>query len=133
MFEHRIWGSRLMWWDVPMLIVCALFTTWIWPTLGPLSLLCPMVFGHFMVFCNIVRLRTRLELTWAVIFLLNVTAWLWSSGLDVMGEIFVTQLPVTCVLIAIELRSPRYHGILADRINPQLDHYITQVKSSREP
>ena len=71
---------------------------------------------HFLLFCNVFRIDRKLELIWAGTLLVNALVW---SLADNFGwrAILVTQLPLTILLIGIELRSPRYHGIAARWIN----------------
>ena len=81
--------------------------------------LVPVVLAHFFVFCNIFLVWRRWELLWAVLFIFNVAAHVASgsaSGLSVL----VWQTPVTLAIIALQMRSPWYHGIFARRLNPQL-------------
>ena len=67
------------------------FATWaLWPAIGQLALLFPVVVGHFFLFCNIFGIRRKLELAWSVIFIINASLWLvlghftwWGIGLRV--------------------------------------------------
>ena len=126
---NKIWGARLMWWDLPALLVRALGTAWLWPHVGSIALLAPLLVGHFLLFCNIFRVRQNLELLWSALFVANTALWLNMLGLDDdFAWIASTQLLATGAVIGYELRSWRYHGIFADRLNPQLERYIAWVK-----
>ena len=63
------------------------------------------------------------ELTWAALFLVNSCAWFVSGRLEWL-PVFLTQLPISILVIAAEIRSPRYHGILAQRWNTNLGDYL---------
>jgi hypothetical protein len=81
------------------------------------------VVGHFFLFCNVFRIRRSLELWWAAIFVINAGWWLFhdqTGWLPTMGY----QAPVTLIVIIIEMCSPWYHGIGAQRINRRLDEYL---------
>ena len=77
------------------------------------------VVGHFCLFCNIVRMSRPLELAWASVFLLlaggtilfQVPGWAAAYGLSLL---------MTIVVVLVEMRKPSYHGILWQRINPDL-------------
>lgn len=90
--------------------------------LGPMAGIFPMAVGHFFLFCNVFRLRRRYELIWTAIFLANFTAWTYTE-FSWIGVLAI-QLPVTALVIALEIRSPRYHGILATRLNPRVSEYL---------
>jgi hypothetical protein len=89
----------------------------------PMWWIVPFAVLHFFLFCNIFRVRRNLEITCAGLFILNVTGW-FLAGRD--GWLFplLSQLPATIAVIAWEMRSPAYHGILAERLNPQLNEYL---------
>ena len=77
------------------------------------------VVGHFFLFCNVFRVPTRLELTWAACFVANIASaslggWLaWPTYL-------LVQLPVTAVIVVLTLRHELYRGVLWQRVNPGL-------------
>ena len=133
MFENPTWGMRLMPWDLPALALCAGATWWLWPHIGSLALLCPMVFGHFLLFCNVFRVRRSFELAWSASFLINCAASLAAFDLDAMATIAAVQLPFTALAIGAEARSWRYHGVAADRLNPELERYVEWAQARHEP
>lgn len=121
--QHRPFGFRLSLADVLVLTVFAAAATWLWRLDSPAWWLAPMVVGHFFLFCNVIRLRRNLELLWAVVFLGNVGWWMAQGSLDWPMPL-VWQMPFTFALILIEMKSSRYHGIAARKLNPQLDKYL---------
>jgi hypothetical protein len=70
----------------------------------------PIAAGHFFLFCNVFRLRRSYELVWTGVFIANVTVWLYLVDFSWAG-VLAAQLPLTALLIAMEVRSSRYHGI----------------------
>ncbi|MHC4777237.1 MAG: hypothetical protein ACYTFG_01530 [Planctomycetota bacterium] len=78
--------------------------------LGQFSWIFVVAVAHFFLFRNVFRIRRSYELIWTGIFLANFGAWLLSGDFDWL-RVLAIQIPVTAVLIALELRSPRYHGI----------------------
>ena len=88
-----------------------------------------MVVGHFFLFCNVFRIRTRLELIWVASFLANVMTWVGLQRLD-WAAMLVIQIPITGAVIAYEMRSPSYHGVFARRINRDLDRYLARAKGA---
>lgn len=90
---------------------------------NPLWWIVLVVVAHFFLFCNVFRVRSNFELVWACTFLLNTGFWLRRAELNCL-PVLAIQLPITaCVLLA-EMRSLRYHGIFAARINPGLADYV---------
>lgn len=85
--------------------------------------LLPMVIAHFFFFCNVFRLARRRELIWAILFVVNIAFWLLQGNANWFNTL-ACQLPVSTGVIAWELKSRRYHGILARRLNPALDDYL---------
>ncbi len=82
-----------------------------------------IVAGHFFIFCNVFRVRRRLEVGWAIFFLLNCAAWILLGHLD-WFHVLATQLPFTAFAVLTEMRSPRYHGVFAQAANPKLNDYL---------
>ena len=119
----RTSGFRLSALDAAVLVAGAAGTWLAAPAVGPLAGVIPMAVGHFFLFCNVFRLRRRYELGWTAVFLANFAAWTLAGELSWPGLLAI-QLPVTAVVIALEVRSPRYHGVLAHRINPRLAEYL---------
>ena len=124
MFDNPIWGARLMPWDIPAALACALATAWAWPFMGTFSLLGPLVLGHFFLFCNVFRVRRSLELVWSALFLTNAAVCVGLFAIDALPYMALAQLPFTAIVIGFEVRDWRYHGIFADHINPDLTRYV---------
>ena len=121
--KPRTWGLRLSAVDATVLVLTAAGTVLGWRRTDGVILLLPFVVGHFFLFCNVFRIRRKPELVWGSVFLLLcVTSFLlgqfsvsWLCGL---------QLGVTLVILFIEIRHPRYHGIFARTLNPRLEEYL---------
>lgn len=122
MTHPRTAGFRLSIADAIMLAIGAAATVMAVGPLGPMAGIFPMAVGHFFLFCNVFRLRRRYELVWAAIFVANFAAWSFTEFS--WTRVLATQLPVTALVIALEIRSPRYHGIGASRLNPRLPEYL---------
>jgi hypothetical protein len=106
------------------IILCVIAITFLLKWAGsPLAWILPIVACHFFLFCNVFRVRPRFELIWASLFIINVLTWAVISKLE-WNTILPAQIPVTVVIILAEMRTPRYHGIFADRLNPRLPDYL---------
>lgn len=120
---NKFYGCRFSPVDACAIIIFGVLSFVLWTSEFPLWWVVPAVVSHFFLFCNVFRVRRCLEIIWAVIFLLNVTAW-FLAGRDDWLPPLLSQLPVTVAFIAWEIRSPAYHGIFAERLNPRLDQYL---------
>ena len=78
---------------------------------------------HFFLFCNVFRISRSRELIWAACFVGNVAVWAGSGRLSPFN-VLACQLPVSVGVLAWEIKAPRYHGILARRLNPRLSEYL---------
>src|SRR5262245_53454076 len=122
----RTWGLRFSVVDGIVLALALVAAVLLWDFDPFLALLPAILLGHFFLFCNVFRIHRGLELVWAGLFLVNTCVWwLTCASVPWLGVVGV-QAPVTVLIIALEMRSPRYHGIFASRINPLL----TQVETS---
>lgn len=121
--KPRTCGFRFSAVDGVVLVLGALLGVAGWHYLGQVGLLAPFVVGHFFLFCNVFRVRRKLELVWSALFLLNVAAWIYADSSDVwwFGG---AQMLVTVAVIACEMTSAQYHGIFARRINRRIDDYL---------
>jgi hypothetical protein len=95
----------------------------LWISEFPLWWIVPAVVAHFSLFCNVCRVRRTLEIAWALLFMVNVAAWFLAGRDDWRAPLF-SQLPATIAILAWEVLSPEYHGVLSRRINPRLDEYL---------
>lgn len=101
------------------IIVTVSVATWVFrDDLGQMALLPLVVLGHFILFCNVFRLRRSYELFWAVAFVVNVAAWQF-AGRFAWPNVLLAQTPLTLLLIAAEMRGRRYHGVGYRWINPE--------------
>ena len=98
---------------------------------SPLSWILLIAVGHFFLFCNVFRIIRRRELIWASLFLLNIALWTWFGRLTCL-PVLLSQLPITAGLILADIRSPGYHGIFANRLNPRLKDYLAQGTPTRK-
>jgi len=120
----RTWGFRFSVLDGVVLLFAPASAV-LFRDFGPLLTLLPsFLVAHFFLFCNIFRIRRLLELVWAGLFLTNTCAW-WPAldPIPWLGVVGV-QMPATVAVIALEMRSPRYHGIFASWLNPHLESYL---------
>jgi hypothetical protein len=127
MFEQarnaRSWGFRFYATDAVVIGVLGAAAIALRQIENPLWWILIVVAAHFFLFCNIVRIRRRFEMIWAGLFIANIGVWLWLGELGWIGVLSV-QLPITLCLVLLELRSGRYHGVLARRANPRLNDYL---------
>lgn len=107
-------GFRFSLIDGIFLALCAGATILLREAMGPFVWIIAAAAGHFFLFCNVFRVRRSYELIWTGIFLANVAAWTFANRFSWAG-ILAIQLPVTAFVIALEIRSPRYHGIFCRR------------------
>lgn len=105
-------GFRFSVVDGLFLLLCAGATLLLRERLGTFVWIIAAAAGHFFLFCNVFRVRRSYELVWSAVFLANVTAWTWAGRFSWWGVLGV-QLPVTALVIVLEIRSPRYHGIFS--------------------
>ena len=119
----RSWGFRFFASDAALIGVFGAAAVVLQRLENPLWWLLIVVAGHFFLFCNVFRLRRSYELSWSAAFLLNAAVWLW-FGLLEWPRVLAVQLPITVGLLIAELRSDRYHGILARRLNHRLNDYL---------
>jgi hypothetical protein len=117
------YGFRFSLVDGAAITVCVAAALGLWSTIGDWALAFPVVLGHFFLFCNVFRVRRSYELAWSGLFLLNASLWLFGGAFSWVG-LLATQTPVTLIAIGAEVRSPRYHGSWARRVNAGLDEYL---------
>ena len=119
----RTCGFRLSWLDAVILLLGAVLSWWLMSQSFPLWWIVPTSLGHFFLFCNVFLVWRRWELLWAVAFVLNVGVHLVFGTLDWLSPMLF-QLPVTVMVIMWQIRSPWYHGVFAERLNPRLKEYL---------
>ena len=116
-YQPRSLGLQCSPADVAVLVAAAAAVWWLWRPMPEIALLVGFVVGHFFLFCNVFRIHRKFELTWAAIFVLNVSAGV-QSGAWSLTQAMVWQLPLTALFIVAEMRTERYHGIGCGIINP---------------
>ncbi|MEM7179675.1 MAG: hypothetical protein AAF518_02100 [Spirochaetota bacterium] len=77
------------------------------------SYLLAYVLLHYFLFCNIVRLRFRLEVLWACLFFANTSICVFQKV--TLLDSFFWQIPVTITLLVFHVRSKMYSGIFSQR------------------
>lgn len=88
-------------------------------SVGSFAWVVPLVVGHFFLFCNVFRVRTRYELAWAAVALANLMGHL-ATGAFAWPRVLGIQLAMTALVLGLELRSPEYKGLGWGRLNPDL-------------
>lgn len=117
-------GFRLSSADAAVLLAGISLTWWLARQDFPLAWIVPAALGHFFLFCNVFLVWRRWELLWAAAFVFNVAGHLAFGTLDWLSPLLF-QLPITVLVIIRQIRSPWYHGIYAERLNPRLQKYLT--------
>jgi hypothetical protein len=112
-------GFRFSAFDALLLVSGALGSLLFWSRTWWLGLVIAFVVGHFFLFCNVFRISRRLELVWAVVFLL-LALFTVVSDRPTWTTTVLLSLAITIVVVGIELRKPSYHGVGWSRINPNL-------------
>lgn len=122
---NRTYGARLSATDVVVLLLAAAGAWWMHRAGHELWWVVLAVVGHFFLFCNVFLVRRSLELIWAGIFVCNMGWWMAQGKLG-WWPVMMWQVPVTVVVITVEMLSPSYHGIGARWINRRLDDYLNE-------
>ncbi|MFT4541047.1 MAG: hypothetical protein ACI841_003687 [Planctomycetota bacterium] len=115
MYKRTV-GFRFSKTDAVFLSLCALFAWGMRPWLFEFSWLALVAAGHFFLFCNIFRLRRKFELWWSAYFLVNFLTHVYADAFG-WPRVLMVQAPATLLAIGLEMRSARYHGVLAHKIN----------------
>ena len=121
--QNKRYGFRCSVIDALVLIAGAGLSLWLHSIHFPLWWVVPMALGHFFLFCNVFLVWRRWELLWAGFFILNVAAHLALNDTH-GGSALLWQSPVTLGVIIWQIRSPWYHGIFAERMNPRLADFL---------
>ncbi len=123
--SERRHGFRFSVWDALVLLSGFGLALWLRSEEFPLWWVVLAAVGHFFLFCNVFLVWRRWELGWAVIFVINVALHVAFGVLDWFSPTLI-QLPVTVLVIMLQIRSPWYHGIFARHLNPRLDDYLRE-------
>ena len=119
----RPYGFRISLVDICAIVIVTLVSWLGWSASEGMVVLLPLVLGHFFLFCNVFRVRRSLEFIWSGCFLVAATWWFLWQPLS-WWYLLAVQSPITLIVLLIEIRSWRYHGIGAAALNPQLDEYL---------
>jgi hypothetical protein len=119
-------GFRISTLDLLILIVGGLGIGWLWRNENPLWWMTAIALGHFFLFCNVFLVWRRWELLWAAAFIANVMIHVALGSLPAWS-VLLWQMPMTVLVIILQVRSPWYHGILAQRLNPRLNDYLNHT------
>jgi hypothetical protein len=125
MNQLRTWGFRFSLIDAAAIAAFAVLIAGLHWLGSSLWWLVAMLAMHFFLFCNVFRVLRRRELIWAALFILNVGFWLLLGRLD-WFTVLACQLPATVGVITWEVKAARYHGVFADRLNPNLKDYLRE-------
>lgn len=117
-------GFRFAPLDGVALALAAAVTPLAWTQAGTYAWIVPAAVLHFFAFSNVFRVRPSWQLLWAGVFLVNFGTWIMLDCFSWLGVLGV-QAPLTVSLVAMEMRSPHYHGVGAKHLNPDLDAYLT--------
>ena len=121
-------GFRLSATDVVILIFGGVAAAGAWFVVPVLGIAIAFVVGHFFLFCNMVRMDRQLELIWAALFA-ALAAFTILTSYPGWPASFAGAVAVTVVLVIIQSSRPSYHGVLWQRINPELPSWW-ETKSS---
>lgn len=122
-------GFRFSVWDALILAAGLGLTLWLHAIDFPLWWIVAMVVGHFFLFCNVFLVWQRWELLWAAVFVINVGLHIANASFDWLLPL-LWQLPWTITFIALQIRSPWYHGICAEHWNPSLIEHPIHVEAT---
>ena len=115
-------GPRMSKLDGVVLILGAISTFALASVNGWIALAVAFVVAHFFLFCNVLRMSRRLELIWAAAFVaLAIAAMIY--GVLRWPIVFAISAAVTLFVTILEIRSPGYHGIAWQSLNPRLPEW----------
>lgn len=116
-------GFRFSFTDAVVLVTGGFLSWWLAESGFPLWWVVPAAVGHFFLFCNVFLVWRRWELLWAGVFMLNVSGHLAFGQTEWLSPVLL-QLPFTVLVITWQMKSPWYHGIGAERLNPRIREYL---------
>ncbi len=129
-FGRRPRGFRFSTADLFAVTVCIVATWLLRSTLDDFVWLLPITLGHFFLFCNVFRIWRKYELIWAAIFVINVAIWTMVGHFS-WGRVLLVQSPVTVILIVLQIRSDRYHGIFCRPVESRDLSHSSSVAASK--
>lgn len=125
--DRALYGFRFSWIDALALLAGTVAISWLGDALPVMRWTIAFALGHFFLFCNVVRLHRNYELLWAAAFVIHVALWIQRELAGFSWPLVLAiQTPLTLGLVGLQLRSPDYRGVFAERINPHLDGAIAQ-------
>jgi hypothetical protein len=119
-------GPRLLPHDKWVLLIATLVLSASYILAGPV-IFSPLltVVVQFFLFCNVFRIKTRLELVWASSFIPAVIVVYWWGGSPWLIPAILWSWGT--VLIWIGSKSPAYCGLWWEKINPDLEKNWKQL------
>ena len=123
-------GFRLSIVDIVFLSTATIASVYLYTFAKPLSYIVAFVVGHFFLFCNITRMSRLPELIWAVVFTALSLLALKFSVIS-LPVVFLVSTFLTTILVVLESRKPHYHGILWEKVNPNLETWFTENSSNK--
>jgi len=118
-------GFRLSFIDIIVLILGMSLSIALYSIIPFASLVILFVIGHFFLFCNIVRMSRIPELIWASSFIILAGSTL-LYGLFSWLTVALISLIITVLLVFLETHKPGYHGILWQKLNPNLKQWYSE-------
>lgn len=115
-------GFRISTIDCVIIVAGIVASAMTWTTAWWLGFIIAFVIAHFFLFCNIARVSRLLELIWSGIFVV-LTFCTMTFEMPTWPITIVISLMATVVVVLLEMRKPSYHGILWQRINPNLPQW----------
>ena len=110
-------GMRFSILDGVVLVLGSAATWLLWRLIGHFALLLPVTLVHFLLFCNVFRIRRGSELLWAGTFVLNFGSWVFSGSFS-WWPVLAIQTAITGAILFVEIRHPRYHGVFCKGVEP---------------
>ena len=109
-----------------MVLVLGAFVSIVLGALMPLlGVMSAMVVMHFFLFCNVLRLPQRLELTWSAGFIVfSASALLY--GVPPWPVWLGLVMTLTIIVTLLGIRLPSYHGVFRQFFNPNLSRQARQ-------
>ena len=94
------------------------------------SILFILPFIAFFLFCNVFRIRRKPELIWAFIY--TITSIIWFVLQSNFAYYIANTIIWLVVVITWEIKQPGYHGVLWEKINPNLQIWFDNNMKSAQ-
>jgi hypothetical protein len=115
-------GFRISAVDCIVIIVCVVASTALWSRATWLAFVIAFVVVHFFAFCNVFRIARPLELAWSGVFVALMYGAI-AFGMPPWSVAIGLTLLATVTVLGLQMRKPSYHGVLWERINPELPRW----------